>query len=133
MEFHPEKSSVLTVSRKKKPIKWDYILHGHVLKHETSMKYLGCTITNELDWGEHINNITSKASRSLGFLHRNLHIGSKSIKQPAYRTLVRPNQNMPLQYGTHIIRNILTKLKKYKGGLRDTSPSATETDQVSQI
>ncbi|CAC5409269.1 unnamed protein product [Mytilus coruscus] len=26
MEFHPEKCSVLTVSRKKKPIKWDYVI-----------------------------------------------------------------------------------------------------------
>ena len=91
-------SSVLTVSRKKKPIKWDYILHDHVLKYETSIKYLGCTITSELDWGEHINNITNKASGSIGFLHRNLQIGSKSIKEQAYKTLVRPQ----LEYATTV-------------------------------
>jgi hypothetical protein len=72
------------------PVKWNYTLHGHILAHETSSKYLGCTISNNLNWSEHINNTTNKASRSLGFLHRNLHIKSREIKEQAYKSLVRP-------------------------------------------
>ncbi len=98
MEFHPEKCSVLTVSKKKTPVKWDFKLHGQTLKHETSTKYLGCTITNDLDWGEHITNITNKASRSLGFLNRNLHVKSRNIKEKAYLSLVRPQ----LEYATTV-------------------------------
>jgi hypothetical protein len=62
----------------------------YLLAHETSSKYLGCTISRDLNWSEHINNITNKASRSLGFLHRNLHIKSRKIKEQAYKSLVRP-------------------------------------------
>jgi hypothetical protein len=98
MEFHPEKCTVLTVSKKGSPVKWNYTLHGHILAHETSSKYLGCTISNNLNWSEHINNTTNKASRSLGFLHRNLHIKSWKIKEQAYKSLVRPQ----LEYATTV-------------------------------
>ena len=90
MEFHPDKCTVLTVSKKKQPLAFNYTLHGHILQHETSTKYLGCTLTSDLNWGTHISNICSKANRTLGFLQRNLHISSRNIKQQAYKTLVRP-------------------------------------------
>ena len=112
MEFHPEKCSVLTVSKKKNPIKWNYKLHGHTLAHETSTKYLGCAISSDLDWGEHINNITSKASRSLGFLHRNLHISSKTIKEKAYMTLVRPQMEYATTVWDSYHQNQIDKIEK---------------------
>ena len=55
MKFHPDKCTVLTVSKKKNPIIFD--LHNHTLAHEESTKYLGCTITSDLNWGTHISNI----------------------------------------------------------------------------
>jgi hypothetical protein len=45
MAFHPEKCNVLTITKKRNPIKFNYTLHGHSLEHVTSAKYLGCTIT----------------------------------------------------------------------------------------
>ncbi|KAK3108532.1 hypothetical protein FSP39_010045 [Pinctada imbricata] len=91
MEFHPNKCSVLTVSKKRRPAKWNYTLHGHTLQHETSAKYLGVTITSDMNWASHINAVTSKANRTIGFLQRSLHISSKSIKEQAYKSLVRPS------------------------------------------
>ena len=41
-------------------------------------------------WNQHITNICSKANRTLGFLKRNLNISAKSVKENAYRSLVRP-------------------------------------------
>ena len=41
MEFHPDKCKVLSISRSKNPIKFDYTLHGCKLDHVTSAKYLG--------------------------------------------------------------------------------------------
>lgn len=90
MEFHPDKCTVLTISKKKQPTSYKYRLHNHVLAHETSTKYLGCTLTADLNWGTHINNICNKAYRTLGFLRRNIHISSRSIKEKAYKSLVRP-------------------------------------------
>jgi hypothetical protein len=43
-----------------------------------------------LQWDQHINNITAKANKILGFLRRNLKIPSIRIKEQAYQTLVRP-------------------------------------------
>ena len=90
MEFHPSKCQVLTISRKRNPINFNYTLHNHILEHVNSAKYLGCTITNTLDWGQHITNITTKANMTLGFLRRNLNIASSKTKETAYLTMVRP-------------------------------------------
>jgi hypothetical protein len=46
--------------------------------------------TSKLQWDQHINYITSKANKTLGFLHRNLKIPSIRIKGQAYFTLARP-------------------------------------------
>jgi hypothetical protein len=51
---------------------------------------LGVTITDKVNWSQHIDSITNKANRTLGFLRRNLKISSISINKQAYKTLVRP-------------------------------------------
>ena len=53
-------------------------------------KYLGVTITSDLRWDTHIANITNKASKTLGFIRRNLKIKNSRIKKAAYKALVRP-------------------------------------------
>ena len=73
-----------------KQIIYDYSLHNQVLENFSSAKYLGIIITDDLDWGQHINNVTSKATRTLGFLHRNLTLAPKETKVAAYQALVRP-------------------------------------------
>ncbi|XP_062593499.1 uncharacterized protein LOC134254977 [Saccostrea cucullata] len=90
MKFHPDKCNVLSVSRKPNPIHHQYKLHGHTLEHVKRAKYLGCLITSDLKWSDHISNICSKGNKTLGFLRRNLNISSTSIKENAYKSLVRP-------------------------------------------
>lgn len=90
MSFHPDKCNVLTISRKNNTIPTSYKLHGHTLKTVESAKYLGCTFTSDLRWNDHVNNICNKANRTIGFLKRNLNIGSTTVKQNAYKALVRP-------------------------------------------
>ena len=72
------------------PIKQTYQLHGHVLEQVQSAKYLGVTIQSNLRWNEHVDTITAKANRTIGFLRRNLKIKSRKIKEKAYKGLVRP-------------------------------------------
>ena len=90
MEFHPQKCTVLPISRSHNPIKNTYHLHGHTLENVTSAKYLGVTLSKNLSWDIHINNICNKANKILGFLRRNLKIGSTKVKDTAYKTFVRP-------------------------------------------
>ena len=60
MSFHPDKCTVLRVTSKKHPITHDNILHDHILETETSTKYLGVTLQNDLKWNKHLDNITAK-------------------------------------------------------------------------
>jgi hypothetical protein len=90
MQFHPAKCTVLTVTNKRNPIVTEYTIRGQLLAAVTSARYLGVTITDKVNWSQHIDSITNKANRTLGFLRRNLKISSISIKEQAYKTLVRP-------------------------------------------
>ena len=91
MVFHPGKCTTLPVTRSRKSLPQpQYQLHGHTLDTVSNVKYLGLTFTKDLSWNEHINNVCSKANKTLGFLRRNLRIGSRGIKETAYKTLVRP-------------------------------------------
>ena len=98
MKFHPEKCSVLRISRSTSPIIHNYELHGHILKNETDSKYLGVKINNKLSWNNHIDKTCSKANSSLAFLRRNLQISQTHIKAAAYTTPVRPQ----LEYAASI-------------------------------
>ena len=55
-----------------------------------SAKYLGLTITDDLDWGQHISEISSKATKTMGFPQRNLAFAPRHTKEVAYKTLVCP-------------------------------------------
>jgi hypothetical protein len=80
MKFHPEKCNVLTITNNRKILRKDYTLHGHILIEQvTSAKYLGVTITSDLKWSKHINNICAKANSTIGFLKRNLNISHRGI------------------------------------------------------
>ena len=90
MEFHANKCVVLTAAGKKAPINADYKLYDQILTRVKSAKYLKVTMTDNMKWDQHINNIRDKANRTIGFLRRNLSIGATSVKERAYFTLVRP-------------------------------------------
>jgi hypothetical protein len=45
------------------------VIHNHILEVvEESSKYLGVTISKDLIWNAHINKITNKANKTLGFM-----------------------------------------------------------------
>ena len=77
MEFHPQKCSVLHITRSRNPKYKQYTLHGHILVKADNAKYLGVVINKTLSWNNHINDVTKKANASLGFLRRNLRIGQE--------------------------------------------------------
>ena len=80
MQFHPEKFISLSVTRSQIPFHTSYILKGHTLESVTTAKYLGITISKDMNWDTHINNITSKANKIIGFLRRNLPIQNTETK-----------------------------------------------------
>ena len=90
MSFHPDKCEVIHITTKKKPIIHKYTLHGNTLSSVPQIKYLGVNISQDLKWNSHINSVSSKANQTLGILKRNLKINSQSIKEKAYKSIVRP-------------------------------------------
>ena len=55
-----------------------------------SQQYLGVTIQGDGRWNSHIEETVNKGNRTLGFVRRILRISSKTMKELAYKALVRP-------------------------------------------
>ena len=92
MKFNVAKCHSMRVTwhQHHKQILLDYSLHNHTLKNVQKAKYLGISITDNMDWGQHVSEIPSKATKTLGFLRRNLAFAPRSTKEVAYKTLVWP-------------------------------------------
>ena len=92
MKFYIAKCHSMRVTRYRpdKHIQFEYTLHQQRLEQVQSAKYLGITISDNLDWGQHISEISSNATKTLGFLRRNLAFPPRHTKEVAYKTLVRP-------------------------------------------
>ena len=79
IKFNVAKCHSMRVTKHSLPkqIIHDYSLHNQVLENVPSAKYLGITITDDLVWGKHINNVTSKVTKKLFFFPPKLDPGSK--------------------------------------------------------
>ena len=86
MKFNVAKCHSMRVSLHQhyKHILFDYSLHNQTLENVQSAKYLGITISDNMDWGQHISEISSKATKTHGFFRRNLAFARKSTKEGAY-------------------------------------------------
>ena len=66
-----------------------YVLCGPVLQEVHHAKYLGVTISSDLSWSTHVDNITKKSSHTLNVLRRNLKYFPKQSKEVAYFAMMR--------------------------------------------
>ena len=90
MKFNVSKCHSMRVTRlhPSRHIEFNYTLHQQTLEQVQSAKYLG--ITDDLDWGQHISEITCKATKTLCFLRCNLALAPRHTKEVTYKTLIRP-------------------------------------------
>ena len=100
MKFNVSKCHSMRVTRlhASRHIQFNYTLHQQTLEQVQSAKYVGLTITDDLDWGQHISEIKCRATKTLSFLQRSLALAPRHAKEVAYKTLVRPQ----LEYAAHI-------------------------------
>ena len=66
-----------------------YALCGTFLQEVHHAKFLGVTISSDLSWSTHVDNITKKSSHTLNFLRRNLKYCPTQSKEVAYFAMVR--------------------------------------------
>ena len=72
-----------------KEIASDYQLKGVTLGQVTNSPYLGVSISENLEWGDHISKIASKANSTLDFFRRNLKGCPSKLKEIAYFSMVQ--------------------------------------------
>ena len=77
-----------------KQILFDYSLHNQTLENVQSAKYLGITISDNMDWGQHISEISSKATKTLGFLRQ----GRRRLLESG--TAIERRRRLPCAEGT---------------------------------
>ena len=54
-------------------------------------KYIGLIIGQDLRWKSHGNNVCAEVNKTLSFLCWNIYRSSSSVKEQAYKSLVRPS------------------------------------------
>ena len=87
MRFIPSKSTILSIFCSP-PLHKFYSLCCTIL-HVKEINYLGVNINDELHWSQHVQNITSYASSTLGLLRRNAFSCPRKLGGQAYILLIR--------------------------------------------
>ena len=90
MEFNIKKCAIMNISNSPDKKCFDYTMNGEILETVKHHPYLGVELSDNLKYNTHIDNITGKASQTLGFIKRNLKSCPTTVKDRAYQTLVRP-------------------------------------------
>lgn len=116
-----DKCCILTISRKKNPIVFNYNMFGKTLERCTSARILGVNFDSRLSFCLHINDIISEAWRTLGFIIRisKNFFNLKAIKL-LYNTFVRPKLEYasivwsPIQLGQSVrLERVQRKFLKF--------------------
>ena len=91
MKFNVAKCHSMKVTRHPpdKQIQFDYSMLQQRLEQFQSAKYIEITITDDLNCGQHISEISSKATKTMGFLRRNSAFAQIGTQRKLH-TLVRP-------------------------------------------
>ena len=89
MRFNAAKCNIMRVSRTRDPKLFNYSVTGQVPEEVMDAKYLGVTLSNDLEWSKHIATMTNKANSKLSFSRRNLKGCPEKLKQTAYFSLIR--------------------------------------------
>lgn len=90
MEINFSKTTFTHITKKKSVLAYDYKIGNSLLTRTHSFKYLGVTITSDLGWHTHVEEVCSKAYRKLFYLRKKLEDAPRDVKLLSYKTFVRP-------------------------------------------
>ena len=74
----------------RKKIEFPYTLDDTLLADTPSTSYLGVELSSDLRWNKQVKKTVAKGNQTLGVLKRNLRHCPRSIKDMAYKTILRP-------------------------------------------
>lgn len=72
MRINFTKTVFMAITTKRNPLPYVYKIGEQIIQNVSSTKCLGLTISNNLKWDAHVDNICAKAFRKLCFLRRKL-------------------------------------------------------------
>ena len=118
MEFNPSECQDLHIARSK--------------------KYLGVSISKDLSWNTHMNNISSSANRTLGFGKRNVITKYNDTKTKTYNSLVHPQlENASAVWSPYTKENVNKSEKVQRRSARwvsnDYYTYSSVTDMLSNL
>ena len=89
--------------------------HQQTLEQVQSAKYLGLTITDDLDWGQHISEITCKATKTLVFFGAIWHWHLGILRKLHTKHWFGLNLSMQLLFGIPIMKLRLRRWRRCRG------------------
>ena len=90
MKFNVNKCQVVKYSNGKQEEEPSYEMGGNRLENMEKYKYLGVVLDKKLNWNDHVDAVTKKATRNMNFVMRSLEGATTEVKEKAYLTLIRP-------------------------------------------
>ena len=82
MRFQPIKCNMMQLTMKwTKKVNAEYTLDVTILQNVDKIRYLGETITEDLRWNTCVSNICTMATRTVGFLRRNVYPCPQDVKE----------------------------------------------------
>ena len=92
MSFNASKCKVLTITRSRNPISFDYHLDGKVLEHVGEFRDLGVIFNESLSFKSHISSLVSRCNKMSGIVKRSVGFNApQRVKLTLFKALVRPH------------------------------------------
>ena len=92
LSLNIEKTNFVVFHPYNKPISHKITLkiHKRAISEKNHIKYLGILIDSTLTWKAHIDNVSTKISKSIGLLYKIRHYVNLKIMRTLYHSLVYP-------------------------------------------
>lgn len=138
MEFNPKKCEVINFSCPSMALtSYNYHLNGIILTSVQDTKYLGVTISSNLNWNKHIQNTIKKATGLLAMLQRQIRCCSTKTKLTMYKTIVRPTLDYAscvwtphLKYNIKDLEKVQRRAARWIGGLKGDESVTAEMSKL---
>ncbi len=111
LNFNFSKCYHLGITNKRDPETYSYMMNNQIINRISSTKYLGITITHNLNWNKHCDIISGKANSTLGLLRRILGECNDAVKSKAYTSLVRPQLEYASTAWNHYTKRNINKIE----------------------
>ena len=133
-ECNSSKCLILSVSHSRTPLTKFYSLCGVIISQASEAKYLDVSLSCDMEWAKHIQQITSSCCSTVGLLHRNLSGCPVQLRERAYISLIRSR----LEYASavwdpHLTKHINSLEAIQRRAARFTTQDFGRTSSVSRM